>query len=460
MRRKAVSAPATPRERWLARRRGPALAAVTAVTWLALAGMAPAAHAGWGHPFALAQPGSLDDIAPQLAFSASGAATAAFGIEDVDTPGVSQAYLTTRSAQGAVSGARPIPGAEQILDLAYDGSALELLTGASPPGLTCCSSAQVIQVSPGGRAGRARTLIGGLAGATSGTLVTLADGQMLAAIATERGVWASQSTRGGQFGAPDLLTRPGDMPETMSAAWLGGENSVLAWTAGSRFPQASAPRSIYVSGGTRLSGPHRALKVITVPPGHRIDELAIVPRGGGATAAWIESWSDSSGAYHSQVEAADLAAHPRVRALSPAGRLASGVDFAADAAGDQAAIWESCTLEEVCTAQAALRGAGAGFGAPRTLGAIDPSESPSMAVDGQGQVLAGWVSGGRPVAAVAPTADAVFGAPATFNAPATLSSATDASDLTLAYGPRGRALAAWTQGASDPIVVGAAYRGP
>lgn len=430
------------------------------LVWASLAALAPAAQAGWGRPFALSPPTALDDIAPELAFSPSGATAAAFGIQDVDTPGVTQAYLTTRSAQGALSAPRSIGGAAQILGLAYDGSTLALLTGASPAGLTCCSSAQLVQIAPGGRVSRARTLVGGLAGFTSGTLVTLADGQMLAAVATERGVWAAQSVRGTQFGATHLLTKPADMPETVSVAWLGGENTVLAWTAGSRFPQATPPRSIYVSGGTRQSGPHRALRVITVPSGHRIDELAIVAHGPGATAAWIESWSDSTGAYHSQVEVADLAAHPRVRALSPAGRLASGLDVAADSAGDQAAIWNSCTLEEVCTTQAALRGAGASFAASRSLGPIDPSQAPSVAVGGQGQVLAGWIRGGQPVAAVAPTAGAVFGAPATFGVASTLSSATDAADLTVAYGPGRQALAAWTQGTSEPSVQGAAFKGP
>jgi len=51
-------------------------------------------------------------------------------------------------------------------------------------------------------------------------------------------------------------------------------------------------------------------------------------RTGGATAAWVESWYDKSGGYHSIVRAMDIAPHATVRNLSPANRLASGLSFA------------------------------------------------------------------------------------------------------------------------------------
>ena len=75
----------------------PALVTLTAAS-------APAATAatGWGKPFEFTKPGSLDLIPAQLAFAPGGGAAAAFGIEDVDTPGSSQAYVTSRSAAGAV----------------------------------------------------------------------------------------------------------------------------------------------------------------------------------------------------------------------------------------------------------------------------------------------------------------------------------------------------------------------
>ncbi len=435
----------------LAGRRVRAALVAAALACLGLAPAASAARAAWSRPFQFATPGSFDYAGPQLAFSPTGSALAAFGIGDVDVPGVSQAYLSTRSAGGAVTGPRAIPGAAEILALAYDQRSPELLTGSSPAGLTCCSSVQAVKVGAGGVPQRARTLVGGLTGATDAQLLTLADGQMLAAVATERGVWALQSTSANRFGAAHLLTAAGQMPEALSAAWLGGENTIVAWTAATGPAGAAVARTIDVSGGTRVSAPHRSLAIHTVPSGHRIDELAVARRGAGATAAWIESWYDAAGAFHSQVQAADLSAHPVVRAVSGAGGLASGLSFSADAAGDQVLSWSQCTVQGVCAAQAAVRAAHGAFSAPRTLGPVDPSQAPASAIGPAGQVLVGWIDGGRPFAALAPAPPAAFGSPAS------LSTTAYALSMTVASGPGGRALAAWSQGTLNPSIVGAAW---
>jgi hypothetical protein len=433
-------------------RAGVLVTIVAIVLAAAGAGAAPAA-AAWSRPFDLAPPGSLDDLAPALAFAPSGAAAASFGVQDVDTPGVSQAYLSIRSARGAISPPTTITGAQQILALAYDGSSLELLTGSAPSGpsgLTCCSSAGAVQVPPGGATGAPRTLVGGLTGATLGQLLTLGDGQMLAAVATERGVWVVQSSKGDRFGVPHLLTGAGQMPESMSAAWLGGESTIVAWTQGSGVAGMASPQAIETATGTRRSPPRRARVALTVPAGHRIDELAVTRRGSAATVAWIESWYDRGGAYHSVVQAADLTAHPAAHTISPANRIASGLSLAADAGGDQAASWQSCTAGGACTTEVATRGGHGGtFGSARSLGAVDPGEPPSSAVSVRGQMLVGWVAGGHPLAAVAGSPSAPFGAPRV------LSSTVYALQETVAFGPAGQALAAWTQGTLDPSVVGA-----
>jgi hypothetical protein len=150
------------------------------------------------------------------------------------------------------------------------------------------------------------------------------------------------------------------------------------------------------------------------------------------------------------VRATDIAPHAIVRNLSPANRLASGLSFAGDTAGDQAIAWESCTFQAACQTQVDGRGAKGSFGPVRTLGSIDASQSPGLAVGPHGQVLVGWVHGGKPVAATAPAPGRGFGGPAT------LSSTTFALDLTVGYGSGGQALAAWTQGTLNPSVVGAA----
>lgn len=427
--------------------------AVAVLALLPSAGLPAVAQAKWGAPFQFAKPGTLDVVPPLLAVSGSGAAAAAFGIQDVDSPGVSRGYVTLRPAHGAPGNPIAVSGSSQVLAATYDGGSLELLTGTARSDQTCCSSAQAVQVSGRGAVARPRTLVSGLAGATQGRLLTLKNGAMLAAVATERGVWVVQSARANRFGGQHLLTRGGLMPETLDAAWLGGQNTIVAWTGAKGVAGQAAPRSISYALGAKGHGPRGAKTAVTVPAGHRIDEMAVAARAGRATAAWIESWFDKRDTYHSIVRAMDIAPHATVRDLSPANRLASSLSFAGDVAGDQEVAWESCTSQASCQAQADGRGAKGSFGAVRTLGSIDASQEPSVAVGGHGQVIVGWVRGGTPLASTATSAGGRFAGPAT------LSSTTFALDLTVAFGAGGAGLATWTQGTLNPSVVGAAYRG-
>jgi hypothetical protein len=404
------------------------------------------ARAAWGKPFELTKPGSLDYLGPELAFSPQGAAATAFQVADVDTPGSGQAYLVTRSAAGKVGTARALAGVNQVLSLAYDGSRLELLVGSSSKNQDCCSAAETVGVSASGAVGRAQPLVGGLSGATQGQLITLAGGQMMAAVATERGVWVAQSARSDRFGAQHLLSDKGQEPVAMAAAELGGQSSIVVWSAGRGVIGAIAPRGIDYATGSRRQAPHSAKLALTVPAGHRIDQVAVARSSNGATLAWIESWYDKKGAYHSRVEAADIAKKPSIRALSPDNRLASGLTLDNDAAGDQGAAWQSCTTSGACTVQAAGRPAKGAFGAAKTLGAIDSYQSPSLTLSLKGQVVIGWVRGGHPVASVG------------FGSPSVLSSTTFAADPAVAFGPKNVALATWIQGTLNPSVVAAAYR--
>jgi hypothetical protein len=427
--------------------------AVAALALLPSVGLPAAAQARWSAPFQFAPPGTLDVVGPVLAASGSGAAAAAFGIQDVDTPGVSQGYVALRPSHSGAGGAPTlIPGAQQVLAAAYDGGSLELLTGAAPSTAACCSSAQAVQVTAGGRVARGRTLVGGLAGATQGRLLALKDG-MLAAIATERGVWVVQSAKANRFTGQHLLTGGGRMPETLSAAWLGGDGTIVAWTSATGVAGQASPRSISYALGAKTHAPRGVKIAVTVPVGHRIDELGVAARQGRATAAWVESWFDKGNTYHAVVRAMDIAPHAMVRNLSPANRLASGLSFAGDVGGDQAMAWQSCTFQAACQTQVDGRGAHGSFGPVRTLGTIDASQQPSVAVGAHGQVLVGWVRAGKPVAASAASAGGRFGGPVT------LSSTTFALDLTVGFGSAGTGMAAWTQGTLNPSVVGAAYTG-
>ncbi len=414
---------------------------------------APAAWAGWSSAFELVKPGSLDYLPTQLAFSPGGAAAAAFATDNVDTPGSSQAYLVVRAADGAISPTWPLPATGQVLALAYDRSGIELLIGPTSGGLDCCSSAEAVRFTVGGSLQRPQTLVGGLTGATLARLVVLGDARMLAAIATEQGVWALQSNRAGSFSGKRRLTATSEAPESLSATWLGGENSLVAWTAASGPPGSADPRDIYYAQGSKKDGPQAAHVLLAVAAGHRIDELGVARHGSGATAAWVESWYDAHG-YHSQVREADFGSHPTARSLSSANGQASGISFAADAAGAQAVAWETCTGAGTCSVHVATRGAKGQFGFPVALGAIDATQTPSVAVGPGGQVVVGWVRNGNPVAAVGSAGGGRFGPVQV------LSPTVYALDLTVAFGPRRDALVVWTQGTLNPSVVATDYHAP
>ena len=89
--------------------------------------------------------------------------------------------------------------------------------------------------------------------------------------------------------------------------------------------------------------------------------------------------------------------------------------------------------------------AGGSFSGARTLGSIDPTQQPSLAISPGGQLIVGWEQGGHPMASVG------------FGKPQVLSSTTYAYAVTVAYGPKRVALATWDQGTLNPSVVAAAY---
>jgi hypothetical protein len=280
---------------------------------------------------------------------------------------------------------------------------------------------------------------------------------VVAAVASGNGVWAAQSASGTRFAAAHRLTAAQALPESLSATSLGADKSIVAWTAGPA-PRALAG-SIFIANGTKTSAPRRARVALTVPAGHRIDQLGLAATASTPTVTWIESWFDRRGAYHAEARVADLTGRPVVRTLSRANQVVSGLAFAADAVGDQAVAWKVCPTLSSCTLQAALRRRGASFAAPASLGPIDPSQTPALAVGSTGAVLLGWVRLGHPVVAVSPAVPAASQRSARFGAPRVLSATTYAADLTLAFGPAREAIAVWTQGTLAPSVVGDAYTG-
>jgi hypothetical protein len=429
----------------------PAAVALLAVS-LALAVTAPA-QAGWQAPFRVAGPYSLDVLPPHLAFSASGQTGFGFAVQNEDHPPSSQAFSALSSKSGKPGAPVRVPDAQQVLDLAFDGSNLTLLIGTSQARRPCCSSARLVTVA-GDKPQRPRTVIRRLTGATVGQLLALPGGRLLSTVATAQAVWTELTGDKGQPAAARLLTPASTAPQTLSATTLRGNRTVVAWTAaaGPPAPSSVGPSTIVVADGSAKRAPRRPRVAVTVPAGRQIDELTLGRGSGAGTVAWIESWTDSAGALHSAAVVADLGRHIHARSFEIPGLLASGLSLAGDPSGAQALTWKVCDLAGSCRVQAVVKDAGEGFGQAIALGPIDASQPPAAAVSGHGVALFGWVSHGHVLAAAR-------GRRARRFAPTRVVSGTDsAMDLTLGFGSGNTAMAAWSQGTPSEMVMGAVFK--
>lgn len=411
---------------------------------------------GWGRPFQLVAPSALDVTPAQAAFSQTGAIALGYGVQDIDNPASSVAFASAATAPKRLGRARVLAGGQRTLALGYDGTQLTVLVGSSRHGLACCGFVDVVTTSPAGAFGRPRKLVKGLAGATAARLVGL-PGRLLGAIATERGVWLSQSGADGRFARARRLTGAKVLPEALDATSTGGDQSIVAWAATIANPvqpgttTAPGARSIFIAQGSVRQPPRRARAAITVSSGHSIDELGLAGGPRRATVAWIESWYDASGVYHANAMVADLGRSIRALDLSPPGELASGIAFAADANGDQVLSWKGCAASDACVTRATVRPARGRFTAPAELGGADPSQAPAAAVGPTGDALVAWIDQGHVLASSA------LGPAGRFGTPTVVSRTDFAADIALAFSPLGQALATWTQGTLTESVVGAVF---
>jgi hypothetical protein len=426
-----------------------AVATAAATLAGAITATTAAAHAGWNTPVRYAQPQTVDVVPAQIAFSPAGAAAVAFGVHNEDdATSRSSAFVTERTAGGAIGDARKVPGALSVLALAFRGSELYLLTGSSPAGTSCCETVQLVTATGGGRLQRGRVLVRGLTGITDGSLEPLGNGGGLAAaIATERGVWVAQSNAAGTFGPTHRLRLPG-APQQLATSVLRDRAPAVAWptsVGGSFVP----PRRIVVATGTATKAPSKPHNRVELPAGDTVAELAAAAGAKAATLVWVQGSYDTLGAYHSVVMAEDLGG--RARQLSPGNELAADISLAGDPAGDQVLAWDACDTAGTCSVRAVQRRAGERWGSSQQLHSIDASQGPAAAISSGGLGLVAWVSSGHVLASSHTRRGARFGRTRT------VSTTNFASDLTLAFGPAKTALAAWTQGTFQPDVVGAAY---
>jgi hypothetical protein len=438
----------------MAPRRVPRLSWAVGLTIVALllaGASSSAASPDWTRPFRLAGPESLDVTPARIAFGPGGATAVGYSVQDMDNTAISSARVLQGRAGSRFGPIRKPAGEQQILDLAYGPSGLELLAGTSEAGRSCCSQVQALGPAHGPSFGPARPLFSGLAGATLARLISLPD-RLLAVAGTERGVWVSQSAAGGdRFAAARRLSGSNQLPQSLDAIALAKGQSLLAWTARTDQVTADGPRAIYLARGSLQHAPQRQRLALTVPVNHQVDEIALARGAAQPTLAWIESWFDRSGGFHSQAKVADLAGRLRPQAVSSGGELAAGLAFAADDRGDQVLSWKACADSGSCATRVVLRRGKGRFGAVQRPGPIDAAESPAAAVSTAGTALVGWIHSGHVFAATSQTTR--------MSGAAVVSVTNFATDLALTAAPGGGALAVWTQGTLGQSVMGTDFRG-
>jgi hypothetical protein len=168
--------------------------------------------------------------------------------------------------------------------------------------------------------------------------------------------------------------------------------------------------------------------------------------------AWVESWFDSKGRFHSQARVADLVGAARPRTISAPDEIAAGVTVAGDTGGDEAVAYKACSTIGTCSVAAALRPAGGHFEKRRLLGSVDAAQPPALAMSSRGEALLGWIRHGHVFAASGRSGAGRFGRTQL------VSNTSFGSDLALAFGPGRAAIAAWIQGSLAPSLYGAVYR--
>lgn len=439
--------------------------------------VAAPAIAGWTRPVEVSAPTSLEILGSQVASSPSGAAAVSFNEVNLDAQATAGAFVALASPHGAFHSAQAVPGAQEILAMAYAGSTLELLTASGPTGQPCCSTVQVIRLGEGSGFGAPQTIVTGAGGGTTGRLVPLSNGRILAVIAAPERLWVTEARGAGRFGPPRGLTQVGSAPAAVAVTGTPMGGSAIMWTQG-------AGQNVFGASAGPGATPSRRRTLLTVPAGHAVDGLQLVSGPAGLTVAWTESWNNASGAYHSQVMASDLAGLGdalRPRALSRGAEVASGLALAGDGNGNEVATWEVCTSaspacqlqsrvrEQPATSRSSKKGAGGGkngkakrapvrwFGPVSAQGRIDPGESPELTIGTGGEALLGWISGGRVVLASMARVAARGSAAARFGPPRAISGGL-ADDLAVGFGVGGDAVAAWTQGTFAPDVFASVMR--
>jgi hypothetical protein len=412
--------------------------AVLAAAALSAIAAAPGQTAGWSPPVRLAGPAGLDATAIHIAIAPNGQAAVAFGFVDPNHPGGARASLALLSSGGRPQRAHPVPHTRQVLALGYLAGSLQILGGTSGGGLACCTTIQTLTLGSRGFS-TPRPLIRGLSGLSVGHLIASGSGE-LAIFAADSGVWAARAAKDGRFGATHRLTPAGSAPQSLVATELHG-GPLVAFT---QAPMASAdpPASPHVmlSTGSAAGLLPRARQAAGFPAQTAVGPLALAPNPFSPTLGWIQDSADATGINRSAVVLANVGSSLRTRTFAMPGQTAAGLSGAADDSGDELFVWESCDGLPTCQVSAVSRPARGRFGTARTLGNIDATADPEVALGPHGMGAVAWVAGGQIWFTYRGSVTQHFSAPRRLAGPG------PASGLRLAAGPGRRMLAVWSAG--------------
>lgn len=394
----------------------------------------------------LAGPVEFDVTPLQAAFGPGGQAAVGFGFVDPDRPGGATASVALIPGAGKPARARRVPHARQVLDVAYLGGTLQILSGTSGGGLACCTRIQTLALGTRGFSAP-HSLIQGLAGVSTGQLLASGTGS-LALFASSTGVWAARAGRDGRYGATHRLTAAGTSPQSLLAMTLHGGGPLVAFTEVPLQPASADPGpTVMVSRGHAAGLPPTPQPAQIFPAETDLGALALAANPSAPVLGWVADTGDGTGANQSEVALATVGSSPmRPRTFTMPGQTESGLAGAADNSGDELFAWQSCDAVPVCHVLAVSRPRHGRFGSARPLSTIDAGTQPAVAVGANGAAAVAWVQGGR----IYVTRRVSWNR--RFSTPVRLIGAGPASNLSLIAGPSGRLLAVWAAGTQRTTV--------
>ena len=429
--------------------------AASVATWLATAALAAAAPSAWAAPAWIAQADLTatgeNASVPAVAMNGAGDAVAAWQRAS-GTGFVAQASLRDAGTNFSTPLALGPAGFEVLgtPHAAIDGAGNAIVVWQQFDGTGTNTVVQAAIRPAGGAFGAPLALSAPGAAAVHPRVAMNAAGDAIVVWERALVVQAAVRPAGAGFSAPVDVSAAGLMSPLPRAALDGAGNATVVWT-------QAGPAGTTVQVATRPAGGAFSAAVDLSPPGNASSGQVAANGAGEAVAVWTHA----DAASNTIVQASTRPPGGEFSApagLSVAGQNAIDPHVAIDAAGDALAIWSRFD-GSTRVVQSATRPAGAAFGAPADLSlAGAEARDPTVSANTAGDLVAAWQrSDGSNTIVQA----AVRRAGAGFGATIDLSAAgRDAVAPQLGIDADGDAIALWQRSdGSHAIVQAAGYDG-